>query len=172
MHDAAFAAALVQFFQGRHVRTVVDFGCGLGLYVRDLRAADIRAGGFDGNPMTMQISEGRCLHADLSSRIDLGTRWGWALSLEVADHIQREFEATFLDNLDRHACAGLVLSWGNQAGEGHVNVRPSSEVQELLERRGFRLVQESTDLLRASATLPWLETTVLVFERDPPLGFL
>merc|ERR1711990_812390 len=80
MHDAAFAAALVDFFNSRHVHSVADFGCGLGLYVRDLRAAQIRSGGFDGNPMTPQISDGRCLHADLSRDIDLGTRWSWALS--------------------------------------------------------------------------------------------
>jgi len=171
MHDKAFSDELVKFFQQRHVRTVVDFGCGLGLYVRDLRAAGIRAGGFDGNPSTPQISEGRCLHADLSSQLDLGARWGWVLSLEVAEHIPREFEDTFLDNVDQHACAGLVLSWGNQAGEGHVNVRPSSEVVELFARRGFRISEESTETLRQAATLPWLQSTVLVLERDPVLGF-
>lgn len=171
MHDKPFADALVKFFQTRHARTVVDFGCGLGLYVRDLRAAGIRAGGFDGNPSTVQISEGRCLHADLSSKLDLGTRWAWVLSLEVAEHIPREFEQTFLDNVDQHACAGLVLSWGNQAGEGHVNVRPSSEVVELFKSRGFRLSEESTEHLRQAATLPWLQSTVLVLERDPVLGF-
>ena len=31
--------------------------------VRDLRAAGLRSGGFDGNPATWEITEGRCLQA-------------------------------------------------------------------------------------------------------------
>lgn len=72
------------------------------------------------------------------AQVDFGTRWDWALSLEVAEHIPRELEANFVGNLDRHACRGLVLSWGNQAGEGHVNLRPLAEVEALFAARGFR----------------------------------
>ncbi|CAE8607551.1 unnamed protein product [Polarella glacialis] len=166
MHDRPFADALIEFFNSRQAETVGDFGCGLGLYVRDFRSAGLRAGGFDGNPATGEITEGRCLQADLSRELDLGTRWHWVLSLEVAEHIPRYFEDSFLANLDRHTCSGMVLSWGNQAGEGHVNLRTSSEVEELLSARGFRSLPLVARRLRAAATLPWLQNTVLVFERE------
>mmetsp|Transcript_32244 Transcript_32244/g.92554 ORF Transcript_32244/g.92554 Transcript_32244/m.92554 type:complete len:351 (-) Transcript_32244:70-1122(-) len=169
MHDVPFSSALVAFFRGRGARGVADFGCGLGLYVRDLRAAGVRAGGFDGNPSTPEITQGRCSHVDLSRPVDFGTRWDWVLSLEVAEHIPRMFEDTFLDNLDSHACAGLVLSWGNQAGEGHVNLRARGEVEELLAARGFRSEAASAAVLRDAARLPWLRNTVMVFERQAPL---
>lgn len=165
MHDRTLSEALVAFFTARKVGAVGDFGCGLGLYVKDFRAAGLRSGGFDGNPATSQLTEGRCLQADLSHELDLGTRWHWVLSLEVAEHIPREFEAVFLANLERHSCEGLVLSWGNQAGEGHVNLRRRFEVERLLDERGFRSLEEEAQKLRAAASLPWLQNTIMVFER-------
>ncbi|CAL1151345.1 unnamed protein product [Cladocopium goreaui] len=168
MHDRPFADALVTFFKSLEATSVGDFGCGLGLYVRDLRAAGLRSGGFDGNPATWDITEGRCLQADLSRDLDLGTRWDWVLSLEVAEHIPRQFETSFLQNLDRHACSGMVLSWGNQAGEGHVNLRTSDEVEILMREHGFHSLSDKTAELRAAATLPWLQSTVMVFKRAWP----
>eukprot|EP00439_Symbiodinium_sp_Y106_P068289 s2412_g11.t1 len=142
MHDRPFADALITFFKSREATSVADFGCGLGLYVRDLRRVGFRSG----NPATWEITDGRCLQADLSKDLDLGTRWDWVLSLEVAEHIPRQFEESFLDNLERHACSGMVLSWGNQAGEGHVNLRTSEEVEDLMKQRGFESIWPSLRL--------------------------
>eukprot|EP00928_Gymnodinium_smaydae_P035420 TRINITY_DN2492_c0_g2_i2.p1 TRINITY_DN2492_c0_g2~~TRINITY_DN2492_c0_g2_i2.p1 ORF type:complete len:171 (-),score=18.05 TRINITY_DN2492_c0_g2_i2:71-583(-) len=166
MHDRALAEALITFFRSEGANTVGDFGCGLGLYVRDFRAAGLRAGGFDGNPSTAVLSGGRCQVADLSSTLDFGTRWDWVMSLEVAEHIPRDYEGEFLNNLDRHARRGLVLSWGNQAGHGHVNLRSRSEVESLLQQRGFRSISAPAATLRAVATLPWFQETILVFVRS------
>merc|ERR1712087_59298 len=70
---------------------------------------------------------------------------------------------------DRHARTGLVLSWGNQAGEGHVNMRPREEVERLFSARGFRSEVVAAEVLRKQARLPWLRQTVLVLERRQPL---
>jgi len=168
MHDSPFAEALIEHLRTRGARNIADFGCGLGLYVRDLRAAGFRAGGFDGNPSTRELTEGRCQQIDLSSELDLGTRWDWLLSLEVAEHIPLEFEMNFVGNLVRHACFGMVLSWGNQAGEGHVNVKRREEVVRLFSEFGFHSVDADAAVLRGAARLPWLQDTVLVLERHTP----
>lgn len=168
MHDPLFADGMVRFFRSRGARTVADFGCGLGLYVRRFREAGFRAGGFDGNPATVSLTEGRCLQADLSRELELGTRWDWILSLEVAEHIPPEFEDMFLGNLDRHNRHGVVLSWANQAGEGHVNLRTRGEVESLFAARGYRSDEASASALRSVATLPWLQHTVMVFVRERP----
>ena len=123
MHDSSLADAVAALLKQEGARTVGDFGCGLGFYVRDLRRAGLMVGGFDGNPDTAKLSEGRCQVADLSATLDFGTRWDWILSLEVAEHIPHEFEAAFVGNLHRHNRQGIILSWGNQAGHGHVNLK-------------------------------------------------
>ena len=38
-------------------------------------------------------------------------RYDWVLSLEVLEHIPSDFETTVLDNIDRAAGHGVVLSW-------------------------------------------------------------
>lgn len=168
MHDAPLAAALARLLRGRGARSVLDLGCGLGLYVRDLRAAGLRAGGFDGNPATWELSAGRCQQLDLSREVDLGTAWDWALSLEVAEHIPPQFEQAFVRNLARHACHGMVLSWGNQAGEGHVNLKRRADVERLFGALGFFSDASAAEALRRAARLPWLQETVLVFVRRQP----
>ena len=45
MHDTALAQGLTHFFADETARTIADFGCGLGLYVRDLRSAGFRVTG-------------------------------------------------------------------------------------------------------------------------------
>jgi len=168
MHDSPFSKALVEFYTSRGVQNVGDFGCGLGLYVRDLRDAGLRAGGFDGNPDTVEITAGRCQQLDLSRSVDFGVYWDWVMSLEVAEHIPPEFEDAFVANLVRHTCWGLVLSWGNQAGEGHVNVKPREQVEAKFAALGFRSLADAGEKLRRSARLPWFQNTVLVLERISP----
>ena len=83
------------------LRGLEDLGAGRGSYVETLRAGQLRAGCFDGNPSVRKVSERRCLQADLSEAQDLGQRWDWVMSIEVAEHVPLVFEQTYMDNLDR-----------------------------------------------------------------------
>lgn len=183
------------------VRSVFDFGCGLGLYIKDLRAAGITAGGVDGNPDTITLSNGRCTVGDLSKKLDLGFRYDAVMSFEVAEHIHAGLaEDAFVRNLVRHSgafsssgddeeLAGqtgnspggiLVLSWGNQAGEAHVNNRDSGYVVSRftdLATENFRephinfvYDQEASLRLRKAADFGWFKETIHVFRRERGAG--
>ena len=43
--------------------------------------------------------------------------------MKVAEHIPKEFEHVYIDNLVRHAKEGIILSWSKvgQGGHSHVN---------------------------------------------------
>lgn len=110
---------MVSFFRSRRANSILDLGAGRGSYVETLRAGQLRAGCFDGNPSVRKVSERRCLQADLSETQDLGQRWrpgasnaialwlrDWVMSIEVAEHVPLVFEQTYMDNLDR-SLAGL-----------------------------------------------------------------
>ena len=63
--------------------------------------------GYDGALDIDTLSRGFIQHADLSEEgLWLGRRWDWVMSVEVGEHIARENEDYFLDNLVRHACRG------------------------------------------------------------------
>jgi hypothetical protein len=159
--DRSLAAALCRFFAGI---SVIDFGCGDGAYVRALRDAGIDARGYDGNPLADSIPNCRTL--DLAVAVEVKSE-PWVLSLEVGEHIPREFEATFIDNVCRHGLIGTVISWAilGQAGIGHVNCRDNDYIEQLFAHRGFTRQRDLETSLRQATSLPWFRNTLMVYVR-------
>ena len=94
-------------------------------------------------------------------------RYDWVLSMEVLEHIRRQFETVVLDNIDRAAGHGAVLSWASpgQSGFHHVNNRPAEYLRTVMSSRGFRLDVTTSQKLRSVATFPWLKRNLMVFYR-------
>ncbi|CAD7938582.1 unnamed protein product [Amoebophrya sp. A120] len=174
MHDVDLVhTGLMPLLQKYNARSVLDLGCGVGYYVRDFRTKYRSASqapldlvlGVDGNPDTVEITDGRCTVGDLSKKLDLGFRFDVVMSLEVAEHIPPEYEQTFVANLLRHSGHLLVLSWGNQPGHGHVNNKASGEVRSVFTAHGFLFDEEESRRLRTAANFPWFQETLHVFRR-------
>jgi hypothetical protein len=165
--DTALCAALQTMVVAHQIASLVDLGCGLGHYQSALAQVAPICHGFDGNPHTSWLTQGRCGMIDLSVPVNLGRRYDLVLSLEVGEHIPLQFEATYLDNLDRHAQSWLVLSWAvpGQGGLGHVNERSNAHIQEQMATRGWHLSAMETATLRAASQLPWFKDTVMAFHR-------
>jgi hypothetical protein len=163
--DRALAEALGSFFAGSGI---IDFGCGDGSYVRALRHAGIDARGYDGNPLCESISNCRTL--DLAVAVNVGPA-PWVLSLEVGEHIPREFEATFIDNVCRHCLIGAVISWAvpGQPGIGHVNCRGNDYIEQQFVDRGLSRQHNLENSLRQAASLSWFRRTLMVYMRPSSL---
>jgi hypothetical protein len=104
--DHRLAKGLESFFKAKKINTVMDCGCGTGFYVNQLRANGLKdVYGCDGNPDTSKLGGDHCLVADLSQPHFLATtqqankKFDCVMSLEVAEHLPKEYEETFLDNL-------------------------------------------------------------------------
>ena len=93
--------------------------------------------------------------------------YDWIISLEVAEHIPKQYESTFIDNIVRHARFGVVLSWGRpgQGGYSHVNNRPFEYVSNLFESRGFRHNEIESKMLKEAATFSYLKKNTHVYRR-------
>ena len=63
----------------------------------------------------------------------------WILSLEVGEHIPKEFESAFIQNLTRNAKKGIIISWAikGQGGYGHFNEQNNKYIKNLLYKFGF-----------------------------------
>merc|ERR1739842_266376 len=92
-------------------------------------------------------------------------RWDWAMSIEVGEHIPAESEDIFIDNITKHACKGIILSWAvpGQGGQGHINEQYNGHVIEQLKKRGFRHDLSGQTDLRMMVVLPWFINTIMVF---------
>ena len=93
--------------------------------------------------------------------------YDWVMSLEVAEHIPREYESVYLSNIVRHAKEGIVLSWAipGQGGHKHVNLRPLDYVIQIMHKLGFQHDALESVKLRKTATVYWLKRNINVFRR-------
>lgn len=95
----------------------------------------------------------------------------YVLCIEVAEHIPSgPPQNTFLENLNRFARKGLVISWAPPwvEGEGHVSTMAFEESRRLIETKlpGMRLNEAGTRLLREGSEISWIKETVALYERE------
>jgi hypothetical protein len=162
--DAALAGELTLLLQDM---SVCDFGCGLGKYVRWLRDRRFDCDGYDGNPNTRELTGGICNTLNFAEPVRLSRDYDAVMSFEVGEHIPKQFEPFFIDNLASHARRLLVMSWAvpGQDGDGHINCRSNSYIIKQLRRRGFRFEPIASQMLRANCSLYWFKQTLMVFSR-------
>jgi len=151
----------------------LELGAGLGQYSRALQASGIFTSCYDGNPNSQELTSGHCGVLDLSKPIAI-TKHAWVLSLEVGEHIPRQFEKVFIDNLDRGNEKGIVLSWAveGQVGTGHVNNRNNTYIRDLMTIKGYSSDMEAEKLLRnqTSEKYKWFKGTLMVFRKSITLN--
>lgn len=154
---------------------IFDFGCGPGTYCKyfeDRGFQDVI--GIEG--LHLNNFE-LCSHIkiyDLSSPFalmlpDEEHLKGNVISIEVGEHIPREFEKTFIDNLVYHAKKNryIIVSWAHegQPGYGHVNCRPDWHIKKEFEKRGCKYQSKLTELIRKAPEghVAYLRENLFVF---------
>ena len=165
-YDLPLSNAIVALAKSLNVTRAYDFGCGPGKYTVAFQAAGIDATGFDGNPLTATIPN--CKVLDLTTDFELDPV-NFVLSLEVCEHVPKEFEAKLVSNIDKHVVPGgtLVLSWAivGQGGFGHVNCQNNDYVINLFKSLGYTYEEAASTTLRRAASLSWFPKTVMVFKK-------
>ena len=91
----------------------------------------------------------------------------WVLSFEVAEHIPKEFEQIYIDNVTRYAKDGIILSWGRpgQGGFSHVNNQPFEYVKAQLSKRGFKQDIEASRQIKENSTFSWFKNNLNVYRK-------
>ena len=111
---------------------------------------------------------------DLSEPFDLKKKFDVVLSLEVAEHIPKQYEKTYINNLTKHANDWIVLSWAipGQGGVGHVNEQTNEYVLGVLGNVGFVYHEKQSKHLRNSSGKKgelspcwWFKNTIMVFRK-------
>ena len=148
--------------------SVVDFGCGNADYIKNLITSGFKCEAYDGNPNTPEMTDGLGKVLDLSKEFNLGKTFDYVMSLEVAEHIPKESEETYVDNLIRHTGFYLITSWAiiGQGGDGHVNEQDEEYVLNMYKEKDMIYNKEVSEALRSVATLGWFKNTIYVFEKQ------
>ena len=164
-NDLFVAELLVSFAKKYSPSLVYDFGCGTGFYLKQINdTLGIESIGFEGVPDTALYQN--ILKKDLTEELTMKRSADMSISLEVGEHIPKEFEQIFIDNICNNTNKILVLSWAikGQGGKGHVNCQDNDYIIEEVEKRGFKFNPKILNY-RKNAELRWFKNTLMMFER-------
>ncbi|RNA36869.1 SAM dependent methyltransferase [Brachionus plicatilis] len=150
-------------------KKVASFGDGPGLYkeififLKDVQSYDA----FDGAPFCEETSNNNVKFLDLTVPVYHLLPFDWIISLEVAEHIPKEYEDTYIDNLVRHAREGIIISWATpgQGGLSHLNEKDFEEVKSKLFQKGFQHLPQDSQRVREKSFLPWIQNNLNIFKR-------
>jgi hypothetical protein len=148
------------------IKTLVDFGCGPAFYVNNIKDI-VEFEAYDGNPNTPLLTNGLAKVMDLSKEVNLNKKFDCVLSLEVGEHIPKEYEEIFINNLVRHTDNMIILSWAivGQGGDGHVNCQNNDYIINQMQKRGFIYNKELSDCVRSKNVVSWFKNTFMIFEK-------
>lgn len=167
IYDQNLSAALLTFFKAEKVGTLCDLGCGTGSYVQHFIKNDLCVSGYDGNPNTPELTNNTCGVLDLSKPVKFDTPFSWVMSLEVGEHLPKEFEDIFIHNLHNNNENGIVLSWAvkGQGGYGHFNEQNNDYIKSKVCELGYLNDIKAEEQLRKHSSLPYFRNTIMVFRK-------
>jgi SAM-dependent methyltransferase len=155
------------------VRSVIDFGCGQGAWLREWRRSGAHEVlGLDGDYVdkgALLIDGSELLVSNLANPVDVGKKFDLVESLEVAEHLPESAAGAFVESLVRHG--DLVLFSAAAVGQGghdHINEQPYEYWRDKFLAHDYVLI----DYLRAAvkdnrAVEPWYRYNILFFvKRD------
>lgn len=154
--------------------SVVDVGCGTGIYLKEFAAAGVDIHGYEGSLHALEgavIDPEHIEHHDLREPLDHDRRYDLVLCIEVAEHIDRgsadQLVAT-LTGLGDHVA--FTAAQPGQGGTDHVNEQPPGYWIDKFTATGFTHDPDLTARLRTRFAeedcVWWLVKNLLVFHRD------
>ncbi len=157
------------------VQSAVDLGCGVGIWLAELRHRGADVKGYDGpwvDPSALQIPTDCFERRELSEPLEVSKRVDLAISLEVAEHLPAAVAPTFVANLV--ALSDLVLFSAAVPGQGgthHVNERWPSYWRALFGLHGYQLVDLFRPTFWAEGRIPyWYRQNTFVYVRRERLA--
>ena len=123
-------------------KSVIDIGCGIGAFLSCFRENGIEdILGIDGDYVDLNnilIPRDKFSPYDLSKKYNVGRKFDLAVSLEVAEHIQKESAEVFIDNLVNLSDVILFsAAIPGQGGTSHVNEQWPTYWAEIFKKRGY-----------------------------------
>ena len=170
-HSPKLAKWISEFLENEKDIPVIDMGCGLGDYLVHLQNKGFKTLlGIEGEKSN-KVNFKNIINQDLTVPFDLTKEYkGNVISLEVGEHIPKQYQKQYLDNLDRHCNNFLIMSWAikNQPGLGHVNCMDNDEIIPIIENMGYNYlpVHSSDARINSDDFTPWFKNTILIFKKN------
>jgi hypothetical protein len=176
VHDPRLSNWILNYLQNDKDKQLIDFGCGMGDYLKKLHDNGFsNLHGFEGE--VRKGSPKFIKNWDLSNPIknyegynSLKKSAYNTICLEVGEHIPKQYESIFLDNITSLTTNKIILSWAvvGQNGDGHVNCMNNDEVILKMNELGFDYLEDDSISARNSvspAIASWFLNTIMIFQK-------
>lgn len=144
--------------------TWLDVGCGTGAIVRAALANGVDAFGID----QLAQDDKYFKRVDLRAKIELPRQFQFVTCIEVAEHLQEEYEGEICDTMVRHVAPnGKLIFTAAKPGQGgynHFNCQPQKYWRDRLESRGLRY--SLADTMRLKEIWTWTFTALHHLEEN------
>ena len=160
------------------VRSVIDFGCGQGAWLREWRRSGAQEVlGLDGDYISkdaLLIDRSELLVSNLAKPVDMGKKFDLVESLEVAEHLPESAASAFIERLVRHGDVVLFSAAPvGQGGHDHINEQPYEYWRDKFLAHDYVLIDYLRAAVRDSrAVEPWYRYNTLVFVKRDMIGTL
>ncbi len=154
--------------------SVVDIGCGAGIYLREFEQHGVDIEGFDGSPAAVEGSlVGPKIKAhDLTTPLSLNRRFDLVLCVEVAEHLEKEFADVLVDTLC--SLGDILVFTAATPGQGpesigHINEQPHDYWIDKFSQRGLAYDEKTTEMIReemiGSDVVWWVSKNLMIFKK-------
>lgn len=157
-----------------HPNSVVDIGCGSGIFLWDFMSDGKEVLGIDFEENARKMLGEDFIQGDLSESITFQKKYDLALSIEVVEHIDKQFEKTVIENIAKSS--DLFLFSGakpGQVGENHINCGTKAHWLNLFSHHGVYFWGEKTGELLSFMKresefekCPWLIENLMILRRQ------
>lgn len=162
------AVRIAEYLARKHPgASVLDVGCGPGLYVEEMLKVGISAYGVDNDPRL--VENDNFARWDITSSDPLRVS-EIVLSLEVGEHIPAEKADAYVSFIANTIGVEIVYfsaARPGQGGIGHINCQPKAYWVKLFHEAGFWLDPDATDewisWMRQGPYMGWLLQNGMVF---------
>lgn len=155
-------------------RSVVDIGCGSGVYLAEFKKLKVKIEGYDGSPAAKKESlvKEKIKIRDLSKPLKLKKRFDLCLCIEVAEHLAANSAPAFIKTLtglaDKIVFSAATPGQGPKS-IGHINERPHKYWIGLFLKCNF-IFQKKLSLgirkeMRKKKVVWWVVKNLMVFKK-------
>ena len=169
IHSPNVSKWISEFLSDKKDNQIYDFGCGMGSYLNDLHSNNFtKLIGLEVEPPKTDY-EFKINSQNLAHPFILEEK-GIVICLEVGEHLPKEYQDVFLDNIENNCSDYLITSWAvrGQGGYGHYNELDNDEIIPEITKRGFTYLPEKSKELRLVVEdfCPYFRNTLMVFKKD------
>lgn len=172
--EAPSAIAVVEILI-RHFspESVIDIGCGQGMYLREFQKKGIEILGYDnsGAALTDSMIGDKINLYDLRRSLALERKFSLCLCLEVAEHLPLESSDVLVETLV--GLSDIVIFTAATPGQGsleigHINEQPHQFWIEKFQDKGFildkRLTEKIREEMHEKKVIWWIPKNLMIFK--------